>query len=149
MVKRIVLGWSPSAICTACDEPRRPVCEKDGRPNVKMAAGYIRSASAVSGGQPSLQDVTRSITGYACSCAEPTAPTRPAKTLDPFSGTGTTAIVAAELGRHGIGVDLSADYLRLALWRRRHDTALRAKTAGVPKPRPEMDGQLSLLGEAS
>jgi hypothetical protein len=37
--------------------------------------------------------------------------------LDPFGGTGTTALVASALGRHGISVDLSADYLRLARWR--------------------------------
>jgi site-specific DNA-methyltransferase (cytosine-N4-specific) len=37
--------------------------------------------------------------------------------LDPFGGTGTTAIVARALGRHGISVDLSADYCRLAEWR--------------------------------
>ena len=37
--------------------------------------------------------------------------------LDPFGGTGTTAAVAKALGRTGISVDLSADYLRLAGWR--------------------------------
>ena len=37
--------------------------------------------------------------------------------LDPFGGTGTTAAVAKTLGRTGISVDLSADYLRLADWR--------------------------------
>jgi len=37
--------------------------------------------------------------------------------LDPFVGTGTVPMVARALGRTGIGVDLSADYLRLADWR--------------------------------
>lgn len=37
--------------------------------------------------------------------------------LDPFGGTGTTAMVARALGRFGVSVDLSADYLRLAHWR--------------------------------
>lgn len=37
--------------------------------------------------------------------------------LDPFSGSGTTVMVARALGRHGIGLDLSDDYLRLAAWR--------------------------------
>ena len=37
--------------------------------------------------------------------------------LDPFVGTGTVPMVARALGRTGIGVDLSADYLRLANWR--------------------------------
>lgn len=37
--------------------------------------------------------------------------------LDPFGGTGTTAIVAKTLGRHAISIDMSSDYLRLAKWR--------------------------------
>lgn len=37
--------------------------------------------------------------------------------LDPFGGTGTTAMVARALGRFGVSMDLSADYLRLARWR--------------------------------
>lgn len=37
--------------------------------------------------------------------------------LDPFGGTGTTAAVAHFLGRHGVSVDLSSDYQRIAKWR--------------------------------
>lgn len=44
-------------------------------------------------------------------------PSRPAVVLDPFGGTGTTAMVARALGRHGISLDLSWDYSRVAKWR--------------------------------
>lgn len=37
--------------------------------------------------------------------------------LDPFGGTGTTALAAHVGGRHGISVDLSSDYCRIAEWR--------------------------------
>lgn len=37
--------------------------------------------------------------------------------LDPFGGSGTTALAADVLGRDAITVDLSADYCRLAEWR--------------------------------
>jgi DNA modification methylase len=58
--------------------------------------------------------------------------------LDPFGGTGTTALVAKVLGREGISVDLSADYCRVAEWRTndvkqmsnvqaKHDAALAAR----------------------
>ena len=57
------------------------------------------------------------ITGYACACPDTTAPSTPGVVLDPFAGTGTVPMVARALGRTGIGVDLSADYLRLASWR--------------------------------
>ncbi len=34
--------------------------------------------------------------------------------LDPFIGSGTTAVAAKELGRHYVGIDINADYCRLA-----------------------------------
>ncbi|WP_427422694.1 DNA-methyltransferase [Lysinibacillus fusiformis] len=64
--------------------------------------------------------------------------------LDPFGGTGTTALVAHALGRHGISVDMSADYCRLAAWRT-SDPAQIAKAMRVEKPPTQMDGQLDLL----
>jgi site-specific DNA-methyltransferase (cytosine-N4-specific) len=80
--------------------------------------------------------------------------------LDPFAGTGTTMLVASVHGRVGIGVDLSADYCRLAQWRTT-DEKQRAKAAGVkpkpakkPKPQPvaevvalEVPGQIDLFSE--
>lgn len=48
--------------------------------------------------------------------------------LDPFGGTGTTALVASVLGRHGISNDLSADYNTVASWRTT-DPKQRAKVA--------------------
>lgn len=38
----------------------------------------------------------------------------PAVVLDPFIGSGTTALVANGLGRHGIGCDLNPEYLKMA-----------------------------------
>jgi DNA modification methylase len=64
--------------------------------------------------------------------------------LDPFVGTGTVPAVANALGRHGIGIDLSADYLKLARWRCQ-DPGLRAKVLGVDKPAAEVPGQMTLL----
>jgi DNA modification methylase len=65
--------------------------------------------------------------------------------VDPFGGTGTTALVASVLGRVGITVDLSVDYGRLARWRTQ-DPGERARALGVPKPPPQVDGQLGLFG---
>jgi DNA modification methylase len=65
--------------------------------------------------------------------------------LRPFAGTGTVPAVAHALGRHGIGIDLSADYLRLAEWRC-NDPALRAKVLRVDKPKAVPDGQLDIFG---
>jgi hypothetical protein len=84
------------------------------------------------------------ITGYACACPEPTAPTRPAVVLDPFGGTGTTAMVAKALGQHGISVDMSADYCRLAEWRT-NDRDQLAKVLGVAKVDQQPEDQLSIF----
>lgn len=68
--------------------------------------------------------------------------------LDPFGGTGTTALVATMLGRRGISVDASADYCRLARWRC-SDPGERAKAAQVAKPPPVPEGQVDLFGGAA
>lgn len=64
--------------------------------------------------------------------------------LDPFGGAGTTALAAKALGRHGISVDMSADYCRLAKWRT-GDSAQLAKAMRVEAPRKEIAGQTDLL----
>ncbi len=146
--KRIILGWSPSGVCVECGEGRRPVTERlaSGRSRVGTA-GLDPSWQAINRAEWS-EGVTRTIVGESCACPTPDAPTRPAVVLDPFAGTGTTVAVANALGRHGIGLDLSADYLKLARWRCQ-DPGLRAKVLGVDKPKPETAGQLDLLGTAS
>lgn len=146
--RRIILGWTPTGWCTACGEPRRAVVEKtttgvdnkrkvgvDGiddrwrdRPGARQEWGRIKAAHL------------DRITGYACGCPDTTAPTRPAVVLDPFGGTGTTAMVARALGRYPVHVDLSADYLRLARWRI-YESGHAAKTLR----RTNEEAQLSLL----
>lgn len=150
--RRLILGWSPSGVCVACGEGRRPICEREfrgeynraeaDRQDARRATDDNRSGDFVTLGR--TDEITRTITGYACACPDTTAPTRPAVVLDPFSGTGTTPAVAHALGRHGIGIDLSADYLRLAEWRC-NDPALRAKVLRVDKPKAVPDGQLDIF----
>ena len=59
---------------------------------------------------------------------------------------GPSDVVGTAL--HGIGIDLSADYLRLAEWRC-NDPALRAKVLRVDKPKAVPDGQLDIFGGAA
>jgi len=114
--RRLILGWSPSGICTVCGEGRRPVVEKERTPYLGDPRD-LRKRTSVNGGERKWQDAEATITGYACACPDTSAPTRPAVVLDPFGGTGTVAMVARSLGRYGVSIDLSADYLRLARWR--------------------------------
>lgn len=117
--RRLILGWSPSGVCVECGEGRRPVVDLKRTDNGSRPT-YVNGAHAAAGGhghKSGHAETTVTITGYACACPDPSAPTRPAVVLDPFGGTGTTAMVARALGRYGASVDLSADYLRLARWR--------------------------------
>ena len=165
LVRPLVLGWSPPGVCTACAQGRRPVVEAEPVKSPKHADGSImgsrRSNGDVRGwdGLPRF-NMARAVTGYACACTDLTIdaggevwpsddrgqppPTRPAVVLDPFGGTGTTALVAAAYGRTGITVDLSADYCRLARWRV-HDPGERARARAMPKPPPVPDGQETLF----
>lgn len=156
--RRIIQGWSPRGICVECGEGRRPTSERDpidprflasnkrgdGRGNVEVR-GVSQSSILRTGLQAGQSPATR-ITGEACACPEPTAPTRPGVVLDPFGGTGTTALVAHALGRHGISNDMSADYCRLAGWRTSDPKQLAkaARREYVP-PREQTEGQLDLL----
>lgn len=123
--RRLILGWSPSGICVECGEGRRSTTSEPerigGHIRTKADTPALGTGRAVSGhmapGAHSGFTTRRTITGERCACVTPDAPTKPAVVLDPFGGTGTTAAVAKALGRTGISVDLSADYLRLADWR--------------------------------
>jgi DNA modification methylase len=174
LVRPIVLGWSPAGICTECGEGLRPVvaitsgtfASESERQRLSVQQ---RERAAIGGGSVSSlgrKGVGRTITSYLCACTKRARPgmpagtscetvsraglppTRPAVVLDPFGGTGTTALTASVLGRHGITVDRSADYCRIAAWRTA-DPGERARALGVPKPPPVPDGQAALfpLGE--
>jgi DNA modification methylase len=142
--RRIIRGWSPSGICTACGDGRRPVVDKVTTGKDNSYDGRNRSTVDVKAWKAMKAEHPDRITGYACACPDNTAPTRPAVVLDPFSGTGTTTLVAHALGRHGIGVDMSSDYCRLARWRT-SDPGELARALGVEKPAPVDPDQTDLL----
>ncbi len=62
----------------------------------------------------------------------------PATVLDNFGGSGTTALVANQLGRHGISLDLSWEYLQLAK-KRTGITGLQ-EWEGGRKAEPNLEG---------
>lgn len=109
------------------------------------ARGAARSVMSGGTAKSTLNGRTlRTIVAEACACAEPTAPTRPAVVLDPFGGTGTTALAARVLGRRAHHVDLSGDYCRLAQWRI-NDPGELARALKVEKPPVVDDAQLGLF----
>jgi hypothetical protein len=129
--RRIIRGWSPEGICVECGQGRRPVTNVERNGDCTERRASDRGYGIAQGQNRNAGAFT--ITGYACGCDEPTADTTPAVVLDPFGGTGTTALVAHALGRHGISVDLSSDYCRLARWRTTDPGEL-ARARQRPKP---------------
>ena len=134
--RRIITGWAPTrGVCVVCGEGLRPVVEKE---HSVLSLGAERDVPGMNNRKATEHRGRRAVsvatTGYACGCDTP-GDTRPAVVLDPFGGTGTTALVAWTLGCHGITNDLSADYCRLARWRTT-DPKQRARAARPAKPLP-------------
>ncbi len=123
------LGRLPGSVWELASEPFTPpaVSPLDGRP---LPEHYAAFPTAL---------VRRIILGWSPAGGV---------VLDPFGGTGTTALVASALGRVGVNVDASHDYARLARWRTT-DPSQRAKALGIrPAPRP-IAGQAELFGGAA
>jgi DNA methylase len=144
--RRIILGWSPSGICTECGEGRRPSVNRQRAVGTDVSGPIWRrdGKHSTAIGRRHNEYSLHTIVGEACACPEPTAPTHPAVVLDPFGGTGTTALVAKAFGRIGISIDRSADYCRLARWRT-SDPGELAKALRVERPATQLDGQVPLF----
>jgi len=54
----------------------------------------------------------------------------PATVLDPFSGTGTTGVVAVMLGRDYVGIELKPQYAAMSRRRIREECGLMAEMKG-------------------
>lgn len=149
--RRIITGWSPRGVCVECGEGRRPVVDREtvnaGGARTRPTMGHVTAHPTQRDGREGARRALAStITGEACACPEPTAPTTPGVILDPFGGTGTTALVAHALDRHGISNDMSADYCRLARWRT-SDPKQQAKAARreFKPPTEQVPGQVELF----
>ncbi|MGL4177514.1 MAG: DNA-methyltransferase [Dermatophilaceae bacterium] len=155
--RRLIHGWCPLQVCTVCGQGRRPTTEVEqvpyrgagssGRPKTHDLGGTRPQNGWNGAGYPHTKAAV-TITGHECACPTPDAASTPGVVLDPFGGTGTTALVADVLGRYGISVDMSRDYCRLARWRTT-DPRQRAKAARhqFTPPRPQATGQLGLFEE--
>lgn len=110
--------------CIAASTPDFGVCSECGCPYVRQTEKtYYNPGHRQTNGPRSMAQKKQSpgferrleaqyeTTGWlpTCGCA---ADVMPAIVLDPFMGSGTTALVAQRLGRSYIGVELNEDYVR-------------------------------------
>lgn len=107
LIERPILATCPERICVQCDAAwTRPTRIR----NRRTSEGMLHTRE--------VGELRR------CDCF---APTRPGVVLDPFMGTGTTAVVAERLGRDWLGIELNPRYARMAADRLR---AADGSTAG-------------------
>jgi hypothetical protein len=114
----ILAGTSARGVCPNCAAPWERIVKKSGGTIGK--GGWHKHEDDLGRGQRAapLADYKVETIGWrpTCSCnsggkyADPI----PATVLDPFLGAGTTALVAARLGRDWIGIELSPAYAEIA-----------------------------------
>ncbi len=108
LAARAIAAGCPEARCTACQLPwHRPLIRALG------------------------QTATRAALSPTCDCH---APSEPGLVVDPFIGSGTTAVAAEKLGRDWLGIELNAGFAHAA--RSRIATA----RAGRQRPFPNSQG---------
>jgi hypothetical protein len=128
----------------------RGVCPKCGGPWVRETRSSLYSSTYGGSHRPDVPDSndqkgageqfgTRAFTermrkevetlGWRPSCSCNAGDPIPATCLDPFLGAGTTALVADQLGRDCIGIELSRPYAVMAEGRVREDAGMFAQIA--------------------
>jgi len=129
-------GTSERGCCAKCGAPWVRVGDKElvdvWHRNKTPTKAAQDTAAQQQGDQASRRARDGHVSGHAvqftttgwspgCLC---NAGTQPCTVLDPFVGSGTTALVADRLQRHAIGLDLSIDYAAMAQRRLEADAPL-------------------------
>lgn len=150
LVERCIrAGTSEKGACPVCGAPWVRVVEKART----FESGSGKSGNAPVGKNgPGLQGggetkdirrgpcVSSTTTGWRPSCKHPRKgePVR-CVVLDPFMGSGTTALVALKMGRRAIGIELNGEYVKIAQARLERDVPL-LMTAGHQDTKSTKDG---------
>ena len=118
----ILAGTSQKGCCAKCGAPWGRATEKidtgrrqkmaDGWDTAEGGHGTVHRNGREKGqsGVPVMASVT---TGWEASCSC-NADVKPCTVLDPFSGAGTTCLVADRLQRNAIGIELNPEYAAIS-----------------------------------
>jgi len=113
----------PEFICKKCGKARERIDKVEYQPYKTGAKSQVKTSPNDKGDlrqgcvrpqQMKYGRANKIVTnkGYTdCGC---NAGWRPGIVLDPFLGSGTTAVVAKKLGRHYLGIELNPEYIKIA-----------------------------------
>ena len=113
-------------------------------PKAKAANGDARCKGRSEGWTPNHRRET-STTGWRPSCECGAGEPSPCIVLDCFGGSGTTGVVAEQLGRNAVLIELSPEYCEM-IWKRLEREKAKRALGIVEKVRP-LDGQLGLFSD--
>ena len=91
LIKTPILAGCPELVCKKCGKPTEKIMGSEEKSERQKASGLDRWVN--------------------CECW---AGYEPGIILDPFMGSGTTAVVAGELKRYFIGIELKPEYIKIA-----------------------------------
>ena len=123
LIAPLILATCPRWCCPVCGQGWAPVVERvptgetqkmaDGWDTGEGAHGTVHRNGRETG-ETGKNVLASSVLGYRFTCDHPhtQAEARPGIVFDPFVGSGTSVMVARQLGRRGIGIDISQPYLR-------------------------------------
>ena len=111
LVRRPILATCPEQICTACGRALKRSIETWRIPLGGNGWGRHPKDRYVMRFTERWHTLRQRGEFVPCGCG---APTVPGVVLDPFFGAGTTGLVAEQLGRDWIGIELSDEYASLA-----------------------------------
>jgi site-specific DNA-methyltransferase (adenine-specific) len=118
LCERPIKAMCPERVCTECGAPSRRIVDRQRTfSHVTPSAGRSEARTPKAGPMGSNYEVTRETLGWT-DCGHEAW--RPGIVLDPFAGTGTTLLVATQLGRDALGIDLDERNATLALERIGH-----------------------------
>jgi DNA modification methylase len=115
----ILAGTSAYGCCADCGAPYKRITKekqiKRDRPNE-----YVKRKGAKGTGNScanTVAGVEVKTIGWQKTCTCKTNKIKPCVVMDPFLGSGTSAMVAIQNHRHFVGIELNPDYIRLCLKR--------------------------------
>jgi DNA modification methylase len=117
LIEPCILAGCPERACRECGAPWTRVVERTPmvvRPTAKREAWQAEDDHArTQTGGTMLEPPSSRTVGWEPSCAHD-APTIPGTVLDPFTGAGTTGVVALRHDRSFVGIELNPEYVELA-----------------------------------